>query len=212
MAELGFNENPREKGKKMVDEASQQIENPTKIDQKDKKKEMSAVNKPEQSNVNPETPCMQEHTEKLSDMFKCIASKKKICKQLFKEGQPRTRLREKMQMEERAAQGDDKEIVVIEDAASEGIVHITEDKYSEEMEEFIDRQGVAGAIPEMFCTDKQNNFDEGSISRTVPEERDCSREEDIDITPELGQCQRSLQTYKEQTRYLQDINEKLLVA
>ena len=38
------------------------------------------------------------------------------------------------------------------------------------------------------------------------------REEDIDITPELGQCQRSLQTYKEQTIYLQDINEKLTVA
>ena len=38
------------------------------------------------------------------------------------------------------------------------------------------------------------------------------REEDIDIPPELGQCQRSLQTYKEQTRYLQDINEKLMVA
>ena len=62
LAELGFDENPREKGKKMVDEASQQIENPTKIDQKDKKKEISAVNNPEQSNVNPKTPCMQEHT------------------------------------------------------------------------------------------------------------------------------------------------------
>ena len=103
MAEIGFSENPKEKGKKMVDDASQQIVNPTKTDQKDKNKEMSAVNKPEQSKVDPETPCMQEHTEKLSDMFKCIASKKKICKQLFKEGQPRTRLREKMQMKKEIA-------------------------------------------------------------------------------------------------------------
>ena len=38
------------------------------------------------------------------------------------------------------------------------------------------------------------------------------REEDLDMPPELSQCKRSLQTYKEQTRYLQDINEKLMVA
>ena len=117
-----------------------------------------------------------------------------------------------MQTKERIAQEGAREVVIIEDAASEGTINTVEDKHSENMEEFIDRQGVAGAIPEMFCTNKQNNFDEGSISRTVPEEGDCSREEDLDITPELGQCQISLQTYKEQTRYLQDINEKLMVA
>ena len=38
------------------------------------------------------------------------------------------------------------------------------------------------------------------------------REEDLDMPPELSQCKRSLQTYKEQTIYLQDINEKLMVA
>ena len=59
LAELGFNENPKEKGKKMVDDASQQIVNPTKTDQKDKNKEMSVVNKPEQRNVDPETPCIK---------------------------------------------------------------------------------------------------------------------------------------------------------
>jgi len=73
-------------------------------------------------------------------------------------------------------------------------------------------QGVESAIPEMFCTDEQNKLDEGSKLRNLPDEKHCMREEDIDITPELGQCQRSLQTYKEQTRYLQDINEKLMVA
>jgi len=115
-------------------------------------------------------------------------------------------------MEEETVQQGDKEVVIIEDAASEGTIHTAEDKYSENMEEFIDMQGMAGSIPEMFCTDEQNKLDEGSKLRNLPEEKDCMREEDIDITPELGQCQRSLQTYKEQTRYLQDINEKLMVA
>ena len=34
----------------------------------------------------------------------------------------------------------------------------------------------------------------------------------MEISPELSQCKKSLQTYQEQTRYLQDINEKLMVA
>ena len=135
-------------------------------------------------------------------MFKSIASKKKICKQLFKEGKPRTRLREKMQMEERTVQEGDQEVVVIEDAASERTIHTVKEKYCENMEEFIDMQGIAGSIPAMFCTDEQNKLDEGSKLRNMPEERDCMREEDMDIPPELGQCKISLQTYKEQTRYL----------
>ena len=65
------------------------------------------------------------------------------------------------------------------------------------MEEFIDIQGEVGIIPAMFCTYEQNKLDEGSISRNLLEERDCRREEDLDISLELGQCKRSLQTYKE---------------
>ena len=125
-----------------------------------------------------------------------------MCKQLFKEDKPRTRLREKLQTEERIAQEGAREVVIIEDAASEGTINTVEDKYSENMEEFIDMQGVAGAIPEIFCTDEPNRFNEGSKPRNLPEEKDYMREEDIDVTLELGQCQRSLQTYKEQTRYL----------
>ena len=155
---------------------------------------------------------MQEGTEKLSDIFKSITSKKIMCKQLFKEDKPRTRLREKLQTEERIAQEGAREVVIIEDAASEGTINTAEDKYSQNMEEFIDMQGVAGAIPEIFCTDEPNKLVEGSKLGNLSEDKDCMREEDIDVTPELGQCQRSLQTYKEQTRYLQEINEKLLVA
>ena len=117
-----------------------------------------------------------------------------------------------MQREERKAHEGDKEVVIIEDAASEGTINTAEDKYCENMEDFIDMQGITGAIPEMFCTDEQNKLNEGSKFKNLPEERDCMREEDVDISPELGQCKISLQTYKEQTRYLQDINEKLMVA
>ena len=44
------------------------------------------------------------------------------------------------------------------------------------------------------------------------EEKDDIKEEEVNVNSELSQYQRSLQTYKEQTKYLQDINEKLLVA
>ena len=133
LAELGFDENPREKGKKMVDEASQQIENPADANQKDKTEEINAVNKAVQSSVDPETPCTREGTEKLSDIFKSITSKKIMCKQLFKEDKPRTRLREKLQTEERIAQEGAREVVIIEDAASEGTINTAEDKYSQNM-------------------------------------------------------------------------------
>ena len=121
---------------------------------------MNAVIKPVQSSVDPETPCIQESTENLSDIFKSITSKKTMCKQLLKEDKPRTRLKRKLQTEERIAQESAREVVIIEDAASEGTINTVEDKYSENMEEFIDMQGVVGAIPEMFCIDEQNKLDE----------------------------------------------------
>ena len=129
LTELGFSDNPKEKGKKMIDDANQQVANPTETVQEGKNKEKDDVCNPVQDSLGPETPCTQENPEKLNDMFKSIASKKKICKQLFKEGKPRTRLREKVKMDERTAQEGDQEVVVIEDAASEGTIHTAEDKY-----------------------------------------------------------------------------------
>ena len=38
------------------------------------------------------------------------------------------------------------------------------------------------------------------------------KEESIERTPELNQIKKYLQTYKEQTRFLQNINEKLMTA
>ena len=142
----------------MMDDAHQQIINPTQANQNDKDKAINVFNEP----VNPETPCIQEGTEKLSDIFKGIASKKIVCKQLFKADKPRTRMREKLQKEEGITQEGAKEVMIIEDAASEGTINTIEDKHSENMEEFIDMQGVAGAIPEIFCTGEHNKLEEGS--------------------------------------------------
>ena len=46
LTELGFSDNPKEKGKKMIDDVNQQIANPTKTDQGGKNKEVDAVCKP----------------------------------------------------------------------------------------------------------------------------------------------------------------------
>ena len=50
-----------------------------------------------------------------------------MCKQLCKVEKPRNRLRKKMQIEGRTTQEDDRDVVVIEDAGSEGTVHTTRD-------------------------------------------------------------------------------------
>ena len=196
----------------MLDDANQQATNPKKTFQEVENEEKNVVSKPIKESFCPETPYTNKNPEKLSNMLKSISSKKKICKQLCKEDKPRTRLRKKMQIEERTTQEGDRDVVVIEDAASEGTLHTARDQYCEDMEKFIDMQGVAGSIPVVFYTDKQDNFDEGSVSKSLHKEGGHIREEDLEISPELNQCKRSLQTYKEQTKYLQDINEKLMVA
>ena len=99
-----------------------------------------------------------------------------------------------MQIEERTTQEGDRDVVVIEDAASEGTIQTTRDQYCEDMEDFIDRQGVAGSIPAVFCTDKQDNIDEGSVSKSLHVEGSHIREEDLEISLDLSQCKRSLQT------------------
>ena len=101
LAELGFRDNPKEKGRRMLDDASQQATSPTKTVQEVENEEKNVTDKPIQDSLCPETPCTHENQEKLSTILKNIASKNKICKQLCKEGKPRTRLRKKMQIEER---------------------------------------------------------------------------------------------------------------
>ena len=141
-------------------------------------------------------------------MLKNITSKNETRNQLLntenRDMKTRTRLRKKLQIEKRSAHEDAMEIVMIDDALSEETVHTSKDQYCADIERFVDILGVARSIPEAFCTNKQVNSDDGSTSRTLQEEEVHIREEDLEISPELSQCRKSLQTYKEQTRYLQD--------
>ena len=117
-----------------------------------------------------------------------------------------------MQIEKRAAHEDAMNVVPIDDAGSEENVHTAKDQYCVDNEKFIDIQGITGSILEAFCTDKQDNPNNGLVSKDLQEEGVHIIEEDLEISPKLSQCRKSLQTYQEQTRYLQDINEKLMVA
>ena len=51
-----------------------------------------------------------------------------------------------------------------------------------------------------------------SVSKLPQEYEVLMKEESIEITPELNHIKKSLQTYKEQTRFLQNINENLMTA
>ena len=76
LSELGFSENPKEKGKKMMEDAQEFITNPAETIQNEVNQIEPIVNEL----VNPKTPCIQEGSEKLCDIFKSIASKKTVCK------------------------------------------------------------------------------------------------------------------------------------
>ena len=102
--------------------------------------------------------------------------------------------------------------MIIEDEFSEDTVNTIEDKQSKNVEEFIDLQGLEGVIPDRFCTGEQDKLEDDSKLQNLSEGKEDIKEEEININSELNQCQRSLQIYKEQTKYLQDINENLLVA
>ena len=84
------------------------------------------------------------------------------------------------------------EVVMIDDSLSEEIVHTSKDQYCADIERFVDIQGVAGFIPEFFCTNKQVNSDDGSASKTLQEEEVHIREEDLEISPELNQVKKYL--------------------
>ena len=95
----------------MLDDANQQATSPKKTVQEVENEEKTVTDKPIQDSLCPETPFTHENQEKLSTILKNIASKKKICKQLCKEGKPRTRLREKMRIEEITTQEGDRDVV-----------------------------------------------------------------------------------------------------
>ena len=174
------------------------------------------IEKPVQKSLRPETSFTDENPKKLSVMLKNVTSKNEARDQLLKsesmDVKPRTRLRRKLQEEMKSAHEDCEEIVMIDDASSKEIVHTSKGQYCSDNEKFIDVQGVAGFIPEIFCTNKQVYSEDCSASRIPQEDEVLMKEEDIEITPELNQIKKYLQTYKEQTRFLHNINEKLMTA
>ena len=91
LTELGFKDNPKEKGKRMTEDIDQQTTSPKKPAQTVEKEENNTAEKPIQEGLCPEASCTNENPEKLNDTLKSIASKNKICKQLFKTEKPRTR-------------------------------------------------------------------------------------------------------------------------
>ena len=129
-------------------------------------------------------------------MLKNITSKNETRNQLLntenRDMKTRTRLRKKLQIEKRSAHEDGMEIVIINDALSEETIHTSKDQYYSDIEKFIDVQGVAGSIPESFCTSKQVNLDDCSASRILHEEEVHMKEEDLEMSPELNQVKKSL--------------------
>jgi len=189
----------------MIDEAYQT--NSAEIDHQEDDKEVQVI----KELVNPETPCIKEDSEKLCDIVKGITSKKVACKQILQTDKPRTRLRKKLQ-KAKEEEKQEKEVMIIEDGFSEDTVNTIEDKQSENVEEYIDLQGIEGIIPDKFCTGEQDKSEDVSKLQNMYEGNEDVKEDEININTELNQCQRSLQVYKDQTKYLQEINEKLLVA
>ena len=51
-----------------------------------------------------------------------------------------------------------------------------------------------------------------SASKFPQEDEVLMKEKAIEIAPKLNQIKKSLQTYKDQTKFLQNINEKLMTA
>ena len=62
------------------------------------------------------------------------------------------------------------EIVMVNDSFSEETIHASKDQYYLDNENFIDIQGVAGSIPEIFCTSKQVYSKDCSVSKFPQED------------------------------------------
>ena len=161
-----------------------------------KKEGKDITEKPIQEGLCPKASFTNENPEKLSVMLKNITSKNETRNQLLKtenrDVKPRTRLRKKLQTEKKSAHEDGMEIAMIADALSEETVHTSKDQYCSDIEKFIDVEGVAGSIPEAFCTNKQVKSEDCSASRTLQEEEIHMKEEDLEISPELNQVKKSL--------------------
>ena len=78
LIELGFKENPKEKGKRMMEDLDQQTTSHKKQIQSAEEEGKDITEKPIQEGLCPEASFTNENPEKLSVMLKNITSKKKL--------------------------------------------------------------------------------------------------------------------------------------
>ena len=79
LTELGFKDNPKEKGKRMIEDSDQKITSPKKPVQTVEKEGKNTTEKHIQEGFCPKASCTSETLEKLSVMLKNITSKSEIC-------------------------------------------------------------------------------------------------------------------------------------
>ena len=105
-------------------------------------------------------------------------------------------------------------LVVLNDSFSEENVQVAKDWHFSENENFIDLQGNAGCIPERFCINKQaySENENGTVSKSLQEDEVFMDIKETEVVPELNQIKKSLQSYKEQTKFLQNINENMMTT
>ena len=73
---------------------------------------------------------------------------------------------------------------------------------------------MAEHIPELFCTNKKNYVEKqiGSDLMSIHKEEIMVDTDEVDVIPELVQMRKFMVSYKEQNKYLQDLNENLMLA
>ena len=105
-------------------------------------------------------------------------------------------------------------LVIVNDSFSEENIHVSKEWHCSENENFIDLQGNSGCISERFCTNKQaySENENGSVSKSMQEDEVLMDVKETEIFLELNQIKMSLHSYKEQPKFLENINESLMTA
>ena len=133
---------------------------------------------------------------------------------------PRNRLRSRMEEEMKLIHNPScrneyfGKLVIVNDSFSEDNIHVSTEWHCSENENFIDLQGNSGCISERFCTNKQaySENENGSVSKSMQEDEVLMDVKETKVVPELNQIKKSLQTYKEHNKFLENVNEKLMTA
>ena len=100
------------------------------------------------------------------------------------------------------------------DYFSEENLQVSKDWNFSENENFIDLQGNAGYIPEIFCINKQDYFknENGPVLKSSQADEVFMDTKETKVIPKLNQIKKSLQYYKEKTKFLQNINENPMTS